>query len=97
MVRQNVVRGVRWLRALAALAVIALAAVATLARPVAAHGARTGGHGHTLPIVAFLLSATVLGASLVADHLGAVDRSLADVGVIAGGIGIVLSVGLLWL
>jgi hypothetical protein len=76
---------------------LALLGLAWVVQPVVAHGAQTDVHGHTLPIVAFLLSVTVLGGGLVADHFEVVDRSLADVVVVGGGVGIVLSVGLLWL
>lgn len=81
----------------AAFAAIALLALSLVTTPVAAHGARTGAHDHTLPIVVFLGSVAVLGASLAADHFDLIDRSMADVGVVGGGVGIVLSVGLLWL
>lgn len=65
--------------------------------PAAAHGGTTGEHSHLLPVVVFLGSVVVLGGSLAADHWGLVDRSTADVGVLAGGLGVVLSIGLLWL
>lgn len=76
---------------------LSLFALALLSAPAAAHGGAPDEHGHLLPVAVFLVSATVLGASLVADHFDVVDRSMADVGVVAGGVGIVLSVGLLWL
>lgn len=76
---------------------LSLCVFALLATPAAAHGGAPDQHGHLVPIAVFLLSVVVLGASLLADHFDVVDRSLADVGVVAGGVGIVLSVGLLWL
>lgn len=81
----------------ATFAAVVLLVCSLVTTPVAAHGARTGTHDHTLPIVVFLGSVAVLGGSLVADHFDLLDRSMADVGVVGGGVGIVLSVGLLWL
>lgn len=81
---------------LSRLALVALT-VALAARPVAAHGGRTGQHAHTVPVAVFLGAVVLLAVSLAADHWDLVDRSVADVGVVAGGLGIVLSVGLLWL
>lgn len=89
--KRAVVRGVGTALGLAALLTVMMAGPAT------AHGGTTGQHGHTIPVVVFLGGVAVLGVSLAADHWDLVDRSTADVGVVAGGLGIVLSVGLLWL
>lgn len=84
-------------RTLAATAVLAPLWLSWLVTPVAAHGARTGEHSHLLPVVVFLGSVVVLAASLLADHFDVIDRSRADVGVVGSGLGIVLSLALLWL
>ena len=75
----------------------ALALLMATSGRAAAHGGTTDTHGHLLPIAVFLGAVTVLAASLAADHWDLVDRSTADFGVVGGGLGIVLSVGLLWL
>jgi len=85
--RRKLARGTAWLLLGSVLA----------SGPATAHGAVPDGHGNLLPVLVFLGSVVLLGGSLVADHWDLVERSRADVGVLAGGLGIVLSIGLLWL
>lgn len=76
---------------------LAVVLLALVPATVAAHGSTTGPHDHTLPIAVLGAGLLILAGSLGADQMGYLERSTADVGVVAGALGIVASIGLLWL
>ncbi len=83
-------------RALAAL--VGLVVVSGRAGAHAGHRSHDGGGLHpAIPAAVFLGSVLLLGTAVYLDHRGDLDRTLADVGVAVGVVGLLAAVALLFI
>lgn len=69
----------------------------TFASPALAHGSESGVHGVVLPVTVFLTGVVFLGASVILDARGVVDRRVADGGLLVGALCVIVSVVIFWI